>query len=575
MSSYLTRNFNFCNQGEYQENSNVVVDNDTTVGIDCLTWLTSNARVKIYNKFVCQITSPGVNKTIGNNIINFINCPDKRLKETFASTLAKENGITRLEATIYNYTVGKSDKTTYNPLEDSKILLETSKHYFHDAPFYSVPISKMWTKITEALQNSCCLVFNNLLFYVYWGNRNTKKLTGVQMDLPDDHSTREKIINYCLSAFGFNCLPINFIEVVEDTANRDHVRFVQKCYLKAGNTYFSRSKSAFSNLAEEIDIQNTGLIATDNVVPSVLRKRTNTTNKLCPFAIKEMEPLSSIYTVCIRKRKAEMEDQDIKKRKIEYLNNATAIKEEYKHLLEKEERIRELRGRLENHFTLQWGNPEPYREYKVSAFIVNNKGTHTYVGVLVEKDGHKEVCFLKGRHKNIFITVSQNRDQLIKDGFVIIPYKDMDLVCLPTEEPFADIITNGFTTYQNHRFIKIDKFKLYTNIWKNLPFTQEDLDKVNSITMQNIKEPIKFRDCLRLEELAEGTELVITGLKSVTHREKQRYIIQFENSSVFYRSNYWLEKELQNMDLNYGIKIKLDKLRHTPNRSGEGLIFCL
>jgi len=151
MSNYLTCNFNFCNQGVYQENSNIIINNNKTVGIDCLTWLTSNAKVKIYNKFIYQVTSPGVNKSIGNHIINFLNCPDVRLKDTFSSTLAKEHGITRLEATIYNYNIGNSHKASYSPLEDCLTLLENSIIYFQSAPIYSVSIAKMWTKIAEQL----------------------------------------------------------------------------------------------------------------------------------------------------------------------------------------------------------------------------------------------------------------------------------------------------------------------------------------------------------------------------------------------------------------------------------------
>lgn len=168
MRNYLTSNFDFCYQGEYRGNNNVIVNNDKTVGIDCLTWLTSNARVKIYNKFVCQISSPGINKTIGNHIVDFINCPDARLKDTFSSDLVKTHGITRLEATLYNYSIGNSSKTSYSPLEDCIALLENSKVYFQNAPIYSVSIAEMWTKLSNILQNSCCLVFNNILQYVYW-----------------------------------------------------------------------------------------------------------------------------------------------------------------------------------------------------------------------------------------------------------------------------------------------------------------------------------------------------------------------------------------------------------------------
>lgn len=61
------------------------------VGKDCLTWINKNSRVKIYNKFICQLTSPSVNKQLGNHITDFFNCPHKRLNKTFKSNLAKEN----------------------------------------------------------------------------------------------------------------------------------------------------------------------------------------------------------------------------------------------------------------------------------------------------------------------------------------------------------------------------------------------------------------------------------------------------------------------------------------------------
>lgn len=80
---------------------NAVVDSNKAVGRDWLIWITSNSRVKIYNTFICQLTSSGVNKQLGNQIIDFVNCLNKRLKQTCHSILAKQNGITRLEGTIY------------------------------------------------------------------------------------------------------------------------------------------------------------------------------------------------------------------------------------------------------------------------------------------------------------------------------------------------------------------------------------------------------------------------------------------------------------------------------------------
>jgi hypothetical protein len=582
MCEYLTNNFNFRYPGEYKDNCNVIVDNDKTVGIDCLTWLNSNARVKIYNKFICQITSPGVNKQIGNHIIDFLNCPDQRLKETFSSTMAKQHGITRLEATIYNYNIGDycSAEKVFNPLNDCISLLGNSRIYFQTAPIYSVPLAKMWTKLTDSLQNSCCVVFNNMLQYAYWGNKNTRKLTGLQIKLPENRETRNKMINYALSAFSFNYLPINYVEIVEDESNKGNVNITQKCYIKAGETFFSRSSTIFSTISIDTNIENMGLVNTNNVIPQVLRKRTNKNSKLSPYPIKEVTPPRLVYTLSAKKRKLELDEIEAKKRKMEYLETTLALKEEHKDLLEKDHKIKERRERLTNYFKSYWKNLDTTGIYKVSGFTVNNNGKYPLVGVLAEKDGIKNVYFLRGIYKNTFINVYNNREGLNAEGYISIPYNGSDLISLATEESFLTFKTNGITSFNGHSFAKVEEFVECTKVWQNVDIlfcNQEESEQISSIAMLEIKGNIKVKECRRLEELDEGIELVIRGIKLINYRKKIRYILQFENLEALYISNYWLEKEIQdrNIDLNYKIKIKIDKIKTTASKHKEREVFCV
>lgn len=61
----------------------------------------------------------GVKTQLGNHILDFVNCSDKILKQTFHSILAKVNLITTLKATIYNYANPNFQKEReFNPWND-------------------------------------------------------------------------------------------------------------------------------------------------------------------------------------------------------------------------------------------------------------------------------------------------------------------------------------------------------------------------------------------------------------------------------------------------------------------------
>lgn len=140
---------------------------------------------------------------------------------------------------------------------------------------------------------------------------------------------RKKSIEYALSAFGFDCLPINFLEIVEEATNSENVTVHQKCFVKYGETYFSKSTTLFSTIPKNISLEECGLVPTKYVKPAILRKRTNLTNKL-PYQLKEVALPRIVYLKSAKKRKLEIEDEASKKRKIDFLENTKSFVEDHK-----------------------------------------------------------------------------------------------------------------------------------------------------------------------------------------------------------------------------------------------------
>ena len=89
----------------------IIIDNDTLVGKNCLTFIhnTEHCRVlyKFYNKWVQSIISPVVWSKIGSHIADWSYNPDEQLRNSINKGLNK--GLLRLKITFYikNNTVNK------------------------------------------------------------------------------------------------------------------------------------------------------------------------------------------------------------------------------------------------------------------------------------------------------------------------------------------------------------------------------------------------------------------------------------------------------------------------------------
>ena len=84
-------------EDEYRDH--IIMDNDRSVGRNCLTFFYNNCRYKIYNKFVHSLEVKNNKQQIGNNIREWVNNPEERLRETIKNSL--DYGCTRLEITFY------------------------------------------------------------------------------------------------------------------------------------------------------------------------------------------------------------------------------------------------------------------------------------------------------------------------------------------------------------------------------------------------------------------------------------------------------------------------------------------
>lgn len=78
---------------------------------------------------------------------------------------------------------------------------------------------------------------------------------------------------YVLSPFSFIYLPINYIRIKEDKKDKSKIAIRQKCFIKSGETYFSKSDTLFSKITKLINLKKIELISTNNVIPIVSKKQ--------------------------------------------------------------------------------------------------------------------------------------------------------------------------------------------------------------------------------------------------------------------------------------------------------------
>ena len=191
-----------------------IVNNNKNVGCNCITYNKFvdgkyAQRGKFYDKFICQITSGGVTKTIGSNIYNYLFCPDKRLQNTFSDERAINAGITRAEVTIRG-----------GRLPSLQELENTMEEIYNigDAPiFYKTPIQAKFRALAETLENNLILYNKpeNTLYITLWGNTLTGKTTGttIKMSKYPEGENKQRVLDYVKAHYSISLLNSYYVEL--------------------------------------------------------------------------------------------------------------------------------------------------------------------------------------------------------------------------------------------------------------------------------------------------------------------------------------------------------------------------
>ena len=185
------------NENEYS--NHVILKNDRIVGKNCLTFFYNNKRYKLYLKFVHSLEVKSNAKQIGNNIREWVNNPEPRLKETIKQSL--NYGFTRAEITFYSHDLPEKDEID-----------ESINYLYNLVPenlTYCTPINKSWEAYTEAINSNYLLldVDNKNVVLCYSVNTLTKRTSGIIIE-----NYKDTDIYYLISKCLFN-LPLTILYV--------------------------------------------------------------------------------------------------------------------------------------------------------------------------------------------------------------------------------------------------------------------------------------------------------------------------------------------------------------------------
>ena len=230
---HLVTKLGFSVQGQKCNTLQTIVDNDASVGRNCLTYMETTGdiftRKKVYNKMVQMLECKSVRNSVGCHWKDWVCQQGTRLADARDKT--KYRGLTRAEVTFYIDGSIPTDLFIEESLQSIVARIPTML-------IYSTPFAKVWSSYCASFQHSLVCVdrSKDIGLIVYSYNEITQNISGESYE---KWSEREK---WCLDKLTLNGnLPLDIIDinVTTDTYSSKRGKVRKDSLIEiAGSRYF-------------------------------------------------------------------------------------------------------------------------------------------------------------------------------------------------------------------------------------------------------------------------------------------------------------------------------------------------
>ena len=586
------------------EKTNVILNNNSSVGRNVLTYLRREEknllRIKFYNKIVSNLEAGEVRNLFGGHIYDYVYSSNERLRRLFWHPDTKQRGITRIEVSVY----GKQSRLNEN-IGEALIRRELNLMVKKEKLFYIQPAVNQWKALAENLKQCFILVDrpHSTIYIAWYGNSITGRIAGVKVDYvkKKDKEDIENLTKWAISDFGFRMVPIYRADILEYT--NETIRITPlKCYAKDKNstTILTPCNKAgkYTEDVLNIDIEDY-LPSTEFLKWEWRKKKLASSNDRKPiwevFDMPDLAENKKISLLSLKQREKRNEELEEARRKTAWVHKAEKIllthSEKIKYISAKLEQIEKRKKETEEAFKFVFGKLE-----NLNCKTLKEEDTGEYYLLGWQPGKYNSMVLLqdtKDKEKYKFIYANTRLEKYLK---LFTPFFNQKELRKYRTIKFYRPINNDYTDYfilkieEKQRFLKgnvwIEYFPIYadgnintklkTEIEKILKEEKEVKQEAESLFLEKIEAPDKTKNADKCTDLEEE-EYKIIAYSQTTFRGKIKTFLHVERLDKTYGeylvNGYWIEKEVRKIEENRKLNTiakpvvcRLGMVKTTPNK---------